>query len=67
MSKTHVRWIGVLAIVLAASPFAYAALADEAPAQQPVHTADQPIPVEPDGGIGDTPTPVEPDGGIVSS
>jgi hypothetical protein len=24
----------------------------------------QPIPVEPDGGIGDTPIPVEPDGGI---
>lgn len=67
MTKTRVRWIAVSAIVLAASPFAYAALADEAPAEQPGHTADQPIPVEPDGGIGDTPIPVEPDGGIGSS
>lgn len=47
-------------------------LADEAgaPADDPIPVepdggiGDQPIPVEPDGGAGDQPMPVEPDGGI---
>ena len=32
--------------------------------QAPIMGNDQPMPVEPDGGIGDTPLPVVPDGGI---
>jgi hypothetical protein len=63
LSRVQIRMIAVVAVVLTVSLFAYAAAANNVPANGGT-VLDDPIPVEPDGGIGDTPIPVEPDGGI---
>ena len=65
LSRAQIRWMGVAVIVVAVSSIAYAATAggDDSTGGTTLQQVGQPIPVEPDGGVGDTPIPVEPDGG----
>ena len=66
ISNVQIRWTAVAVIALAVSSIAYAAAAggDDSTGGTTQQAVGQPMPVEPDGGIGDTPIPVEPDGGI---
>ena len=66
MSRAQIRWTAVAVIALAVSSIAYAATTggSDSTGGTTQQEVGQPIPVEPDGGIGDTPIPVEPDGGI---
>lgn len=66
MSSTQIRWTVIAVLALAVSSIVFAATAggDDSTGGTTQHEVGQPMPVEPDGGIGDTPIPVEPNGGI---
>lgn len=66
ISRAQIRWTAVAVIALAVSSIAYGATTggSDSTGGTTQQEVGQPIPVEPDGGIGDTPIPVEPDGGI---
>ena len=59
LSRPRIRLIAVVAITLTVSLFAYAAAADNDLPGNGGTIHDQPIPVEPDGGIGDGAGPLE--------